>query len=572
MSGRPSCAFREPSTNSTREWTALCGWTTTEICLRGRPNRWCASITSRPLFIRVAESTVTLGPIDHRGWFNACSTVTWSRSRSGWDQKGPPLAVMISRRTRSSRSPHRHCQMALCSESMGRIPRAPAAFITNAPAITSTSFVARAISFSAVSAAMVGASARAPGMAITTRSHRGSVTIAFTRTSKSGSPACPWMTYSAFRLADLLPSVSPNSRSRSGLRSITSSVCWPMEPVAPRMATLRGRATSVDQVEHGNVEVDKDRRKQDRVQAVEHSAVARNQVRRVLDFGDALHLRLDQVADKRADADEHADRDGVQRRHSDDPRRSDQHRNHGRDNSRDRTLDGLVRADRDEKRMVPDAAADQQCGRVVGDDGEDREQRPYESVRLGGVEKQVIVERHADVERARQAHRPPAQALPAPRQDQESGQPADEGECQHESDVDLLEHCAAEGEERAQGKQQPGRGAGTHAFREAQKLPQRESAQDEDQGVDAVDAGVHADQNNAKEHGGAQDPDHQRAGFDAGPVGVARRHRAAAPAAGDPTSGRPLKRRMRELNSAIAAFRSSMSKSGHRVSVTSISA
>src|SRR6266571_792606 len=416
MSGRPSCAFREPSTNSTREWTALCGWTTTEICLRGRPNRWCASITSRPLFIRVAESTVTLGPIDHRGWFNACSTVTWSRSRSGWDQNGPPLAVMISRRTRFSRSPHRHCQMALCSESMGRIPRAPAAFITNAPAITSTSFVARAISFSAVSAAMVGASARAPGMAITTRSHRGSVTIAFTRTSKSGSPACPWMTYSAFRLADLLPSVSPNSRSRSGLRSITSSVCWPMEPVAPRMATLRGRATSVDQVEHGNVEVDKDRRKQDRVQA-----------------------------------DEHADRDGVQRRQSDDPRRSDQHRNHGRDNSRDRTLDGLVRADRDEKRMAPDAAADQQCGRVVGDDGEDREQRPYESVRLGGVEKQVIVERHADVERARQAHRPPAQALPAPRQDQESGQPADEGERQHEGDVDLLEHCAAEGEERAQG-------------------------------------------------------------------------------------------------------------------------
>src|SRR6266568_4636994 len=415
MSGRPSCAFREPSTNSTREWTALCGWTTTEICLRGRPNRWCASITSRPLFIRVAESTVTLGPIDHRGWFNACSTVTWSRSRSGWDQKGPPLAVMISRRTRSSRSPHRHCQMALCSESMGRIPRAPAAFITNAPAITSTSFVARAISFSAVSAAMVGASARAPGMAITTRSHRGSLTIALTRTSKSDSPACPWMTYSACRLADLLPSVSPNSRSRSGLRSITSSVCWPMEPVAPRMATLRGRLTSVDQVEHGNVEVDKDRRKQDRVQAVEHSAVARNQVRRVLDFGDALHLRLDQVADKRADADEHADRD--------------------------------------EKRMAPDAAADQQCGRVVGDDGEDREQRPYESVRLGGVEKQVIVERHADVERARQAHRPPAQALPAPRQDQESGQPADEGERQHEGDVDLLEHCAAEGEERAQGKQ-----------------------------------------------------------------------------------------------------------------------
>src|SRR6202162_5988272 len=123
----------------------------------GTLNRWCASITSRPLFIKVAESTVTFGPIDHLGWFSACSTVTWSRSSSGCAQNGPPLAVRIRRRTDSRLSPQRHCQIALCSESTGRMPSAPAAFITSSPAMTSTSLVASATCLPAFSAAMVGA-------------------------------------------------------------------------------------------------------------------------------------------------------------------------------------------------------------------------------------------------------------------------------------------------------------------------------------------------------------------------------------------------------------------------------
>src|SRR5260370_19862901 len=125
---------------------------------------------------------------------------------------------------------------------------------------------------------MVGANARAPGIATTTRSQRGSVTIAFTRLWNSGPPAWPWIKYSALRLADRVPSVRPNSRSRPGLRSITSSVCWPMEPVAPRMAMFIGRLMSVDQMEHRGGEVDEDRRKQNRIEAVEHSPVARNEV------------------------------------------------------------------------------------------------------------------------------------------------------------------------------------------------------------------------------------------------------------------------------------------------------
>ena len=46
----------------------LCGWMTTSICSGGTPNSQCASITSRPLFISVAESTLILRPIFQVGW------------------------------------------------------------------------------------------------------------------------------------------------------------------------------------------------------------------------------------------------------------------------------------------------------------------------------------------------------------------------------------------------------------------------------------------------------------------------------------------------------------------------
>src|SRR5258706_988706 len=272
-----------------------------------------------PLFMRLAESTVTFGHIDIRGWLRACSTVTWSRSSAGWAQNVPPLAVIISRRTLLRCSPQGHCQIALCWESTGRMPRLPAAFITSPPAITSTSLVASAISFPALSAAIVGASARAPGMATTTRSHRGSVTIAMTRASKSGSPACPRIRWSAVRLAVRLPSVSPNSFRRPGVRSMTSSVWRPIEPVAPRMATLTGRVISVDQMEGRHVEVDEDRRKKYRIEPIQDASMAGDDVRRIPDLRDSLHLRFDQVAHQRAEPDKEPDDDGVHRREREDP-------------------------------------------------------------------------------------------------------------------------------------------------------------------------------------------------------------------------------------------------------------
>ena len=75
MSGLPSWASTEPSTNSTIEWITDCGWITTSSRSDGRPKRWCASISSRPLFISVAESTEIFAPIDQFGWATACDGV-----------------------------------------------------------------------------------------------------------------------------------------------------------------------------------------------------------------------------------------------------------------------------------------------------------------------------------------------------------------------------------------------------------------------------------------------------------------------------------------------------------------
>ena len=51
-------------------------------------------MTSRPLFMSVAESTVILPPIAHVGWRNASSTVTPDSSSRDRPRNGPPEAVI----------------------------------------------------------------------------------------------------------------------------------------------------------------------------------------------------------------------------------------------------------------------------------------------------------------------------------------------------------------------------------------------------------------------------------------------------------------------------------------------
>ena len=172
MSVRPSWAMMEPSTYSTMEWMVLWGWMTTSTRSGATPNRWVASIISKPLFIRVALSMEILGPMFHVGWRSASSGVTAPMASACMPRKGPPLAVRISRRMDEGQVPSRHWKMALCSLSMGsmRTPRARAASITRSPAVTSTSLLARATVMPRSMALSVGIRPTKPTVATTTMS------------------------------------------------------------------------------------------------------------------------------------------------------------------------------------------------------------------------------------------------------------------------------------------------------------------------------------------------------------------------------------------------------------------
>ncbi len=177
MSVTPNCARIEPSTISTIECTTDCGCTTTSMRSAGIPKSQRASMTSSPLFISVAESIVILRPIRQVGCLRASSGPTAVSSFGEWPRNGPPEAVRIRRPTSCGGRSRRHWWMALCSLSTGRIdtPRRRAASVISAPAITSTSLLARAIVFPASIAASTASSAAVPDEAHSTMSTSGCV-------------------------------------------------------------------------------------------------------------------------------------------------------------------------------------------------------------------------------------------------------------------------------------------------------------------------------------------------------------------------------------------------------------
>ena len=101
------------------EWILLWRWTRTRMSSMGTWKRWWASMTSRPLFMSVAESMVILDPMCHVGCARARSGVTSASSSRERPKKGPPEQVSHRRLTSSLLSPTRHWKMALCSESTG---------------------------------------------------------------------------------------------------------------------------------------------------------------------------------------------------------------------------------------------------------------------------------------------------------------------------------------------------------------------------------------------------------------------------------------------------------------------
>ncbi len=153
------------------EWITLWGCSTTSTRSVPVPNSQQASITSRPLFIMVAESTEILRPITQLGWAQACSGVTPARASGLKVRNGPPEAVsrMRSTPTRSSpraKSAGMHWKMALCSLSMGS-SSAPLAWISSmnsCPDMTRASLLASMTRLPARAAARVGIRPAAPTM------------------------------------------------------------------------------------------------------------------------------------------------------------------------------------------------------------------------------------------------------------------------------------------------------------------------------------------------------------------------------------------------------------------------
>src|SRR6266496_3011113 len=319
MSETPSCATTEPSTYSTIECTIDSGWTTMSMRLGSTSKSQRASITSRPLFMRVAESMVILSPIDQFGCLSARAGVTSASSRAPTVRSGPPDAVSRSLRTCARSCPASDWKMALCSLSTGRMvtPRAAARAMSSSPANTIDSLLARPTAFPASIAAAVERRPAPPAMAARTRSTSGSAAAAVTPSSPSRiSGASRPRSSRSLRAAErsdmattrgrkrrtcsaarsaFLPAASAVTSKRPGARATTSSACTPIEPVEPRMASCFMRGTLPPE---GGPQIDPRRDEEQRVDAVEQPAVPRDELARVLHARGALQHRLGEVAER----------------------------------------------------------------------------------------------------------------------------------------------------------------------------------------------------------------------------------------------------------------------------------
>jgi hypothetical protein len=184
ISGEPSCASSEPSRYSTSEWMMLCGCTTMSTRSGVSAKRKHASMSSSPLFMRVAESTEIFRPITQLGWAQAASGVAAAIACASHSRNGPPEAVSSMRRTPLGASPvrapaGRHWNMALCSLSIGSrvAPLARTASINSGPDITSDSLLASNRRLPARAAASVERKPAAPTIAAMTHSASGKVAI-----------------------------------------------------------------------------------------------------------------------------------------------------------------------------------------------------------------------------------------------------------------------------------------------------------------------------------------------------------------------------------------------------------
>src|SRR6266849_5670208 len=293
-------------------------------------------MTSKPLFIIVAESMVMRSPMRQFGCASACSGVTLCSAASGVVRNGPLEAVSTGRRTSPCSPPRKHWWTALCSLSTGSSSR-PALFaaaITNSPAATSTSLFESATVLPSFTASYVASKPTTPTAAEMTISAFECVPTAsipsrpwwiagrgempFPRSSTASSSAflasltdttsglcrsiCP---ASSSRFPPAASATTPNVPARD---STTDRHCFPIEPVDPNMAscftellipllsmvTLAG--LRLGRIDPDPIIPDNRNRKDQRVDAVKDAAMTGQQASRILDPRTTLVRRFQKIA------------------------------------------------------------------------------------------------------------------------------------------------------------------------------------------------------------------------------------------------------------------------------------
>ena len=278
ISGTPSCAIQLPSLYSTSECTMLSGCTSTPIRSGSRSKSQRASITSKPLFMSVAESIVIFAPISQFGCASACAGLAAASTsalrlpeRSA--RRGEP--DLAHRRAALAREALRDRDVLGVERKQLRTARARGVEHERPPG--DEHFFVRERDVAAASAAprrrararrcprarrsrdrpcawrprtdplrptrRAGPARRAPRARARASSARA------TETSSGLNCLHCWISRSTER-----PAASATTRSFSGKREITSSVCVPIEPVEPSSAirfTTPARASAPLSVRSG---------------------------------------------------------------------------------------------------------------------------------------------------------------------------------------------------------------------------------------------------------------------------------------------------------------------------------
>ena len=243
------------SVYSTIEWIILSRWTITSTCSGRTPNRCTASITSKPLFISVAESIVIFAPIFQVGCASARAGVMSANCSRFIPKNGPPDAVSRIRLTSPRFSPRRHWKIAECSLSTGIISVlcSLAVRMTSSPAVTIDSLLASASRLPAFSAESVGSRPALCPMELYMRSASGSeaassraslplrtsigvsANLIFSSDAARSSLITTNVGFSCRACSSMIPTLRDPARASTCApkSAATSTVCRPTEPVEP---------------------------------------------------------------------------------------------------------------------------------------------------------------------------------------------------------------------------------------------------------------------------------------------------------------------------------------------------